>query len=419
MENRQSSPSTRRASPRHSMQRQRSNSFPIVEALGCSTPEALLILAEGRAAVRNPRARRTQSVDDEVNRLFNPQDHIKFLEGLAALPTPQDQPSPFDPKYSLHSRVPSDATDHSTSTVVPHVNDGEPRNLSPTLGDYSANLAAFIKNQLKSIPTYQSNHRPTSSLSPRSCPDLSFPMRTPPSPNPSGRRQAEGPKAIEIPPVRPPMKSQFSAWSSTDDETDDEALPLPEYALPTSASNSKGSKYTPSILGYYETSHNNSSFLFSSTPLEEESEPTTAKAFKFPDPSALPHSSPDEQDHDDDDDDDDAAHEHDYPSSSCPSQPQLTSTSAPSYTSSSVSSSSYFDCRRPVAITPQMKERVIVAVTPPHPHNKRLTAVSPWEGNAFSNVHDVYVESQHRVNVDGMSFDMLRDLNVSSRLTPC
>ena len=171
MENRQSSPSPRRASPRHSMQRQRSNSFPIVEALGCSTPEALLILAEGRAAVRKRRARRNQSVDDEVNRLFNPQDHIKFLEGLAALPTPQDQPSPFDPKYSLHSRVPSDATDHSTSTVVPHVNDGEPRNLSPTLGDYSANLAAFIKNQLKSIPTYQSNHRPTSSLSPRSCPD--------------------------------------------------------------------------------------------------------------------------------------------------------------------------------------------------------------------------------------------------------
>jgi hypothetical protein len=211
------------------------------------------------------------------------------------------------------------------------------------------------------------------------------------------------------------MKSQFSAWSSTDDETDDEALPLPEYALPTSACNSKGSKYTPSILGYYETSHNNSSFLFSSTPLEEESEPTTAKAFKFPDPSALPRSSPDEQNHDDDD----AAHEQDYPSSSCPSQPQLTSTSAPSYTSSSVSSSSYFDCKRPVAITPQMKERVIAAVTPPHPHNKRLTAVSPWEGNAFSNVHDVYVESQHRVNVDGMSFDMLRDLNVSSRLTPC
>jgi hypothetical protein len=66
-----------------------------------------------------------------------------------------------------------------------------------------------------------------------------------------------------------------------------------------------------------------------------------------------------------------------------------------------------------------MKERVIAAVTPPHPHNKRLTAVSPWEGNAFSNVHNVYVESQHRVNVDGMSFDMLRDLNVSSRLTPC
>lgn len=410
MDSHHSSPSPRRASPRHSMQRQRSNSFPIVEALGCSTPEALLILAEGRAAVRKRRARRNQSVDDEVNRLFNPQDHLKFLEGLAALPTPQDQPSPFDAKWS-HSRMPSDATDNSTSTVVAHVNDGEPRNMSPTLGDYSANLAAFIKNQLKSIPTYQSNHRPTSSLSPRSCPDLSFP-RVPTSPNPNARRQTDGPKAIEIPPVRPPMKSQFSAWSSTDDDTDDEALPLPEYTFSSEQGpNSKGSNFTPSILGYYETSHHNSSFLFSSTPLEEESEPTTAKAFKFPDPSALPRSSPEEEH----DDDEDVA---DYPSSSCPSQPQLTSTSAPSYTSSSVSSSSYFDCKR-LAITPQMKQAVIAAVTPPHPHNKRLTAVSPWEGNAFSNVHDVYVESQQRVNVDGMSFDMLRDLNVSSRLTPC
>jgi hypothetical protein len=411
MDSRTSSPSPRRASPRHSMQRQRSNSFPIVDALGCSTPEALLILAEGRAAVRKRRARRNQSVDDEVNRLFNPQDHLKFLESLAALPTPQDEPSPFDAKWT-HSRMPSDATDHSTSTVVPHVNDGEPRNLSPTLGDYSANLAAFIKNQLKSIPTYQSDHRATSSLSPRSCPDLSFP-RVPSSPNPSARRQAEGPKAIAIPPVRPPMKSQFSAWSSTDDETDDEALPLPEYIFSNEhGPNSKGSNFTPSILGYYETSHN-SSFLFSSTPLEEASEPTTAKAFKFPDPSALPRSSP-EQEHDDEEDEDDVA---DYPSSSCPSQPQLTSTSAPSYTSSSVSSSSYFDCKR-LVITPQMKQRVIAAVTPPHPH-KRLTAVSPWEGNAFSDVHDVYVESQHRVNVDGLSFDMLRDMNVSSRLTPC
>jgi hypothetical protein len=406
MENRQSSPSPRVENPRRSIQRQRSNSFPTVEALGCSTPEAHLILAEGRAAVRKRRARRNQSVNDEAIPAFNPRDHMKFLEGLAALATPQERPDPFGAK-SCHARMPSDATDHSSSTVVPQVQDSEPRNLSPTLGDYSATLARFIKDQLKTIPTYQSNDESTSPLSPRSCPDLSFPTRRSHSPNQTVRRPAEAPKVIDIPPVRPPMKSQFSAWSSTDDDTDDEVLPLPEFALPTKDPMSKGSNYTPSVLGYYETSHNNGSFLFSSTPQEDESELDTAKAFTFPDPSALPSPSPD--DHQDDDD---------YPSS-CPSYPQLTTLSAPSYTSSSASSSSYFECKRPTAITPHMKDRIIAAVTPPHLNSKRLTAISPWEGGALASVHDVYIESQQRVHVDGMTFDMLRDLHVPNRLTPC
>ena len=388
------------------MHRQRSNSFPIVDAFGCTTPEALLILAEGRAAVRKRRARRNQSVNDEVVSPFNPRDHVKFLEQLASMATPQEQANPFESKQT-HSRMPSDATDTSTSTVVPNDEGGQVRNVSPTLGDYSANLAQFIKNQLKSIPTYQPNPESTSPLSPRSCPDLSFPNRTSQSPNPSVRRPVDAPRVIDIPPVRPPMKSQFSAWSSTDEDTDDESLPLPEYAFSLRDPISNGSNHTPSVLGYYETSHNNSSFLFSSTPLEE-SEPDTAKTFRFPDQSALPSTSPEQRDYDD------------YPSS-CPSQPQLTSlsaTSAPSITSSR-SSSSYFDCKRPTAITPHMKERVIAAVTPPHVRNKRLTAISPWEGGALANVHDVYVESHQRVNVDGMSFDMLRDFHVPTRLTPC
>jgi hypothetical protein len=172
---------------------------------------------------------------------------------------------------------------------------------------------------------------------------------------------------------------------------------------------SKGSNYTPSVLGYYETCHNNSSFLFSSTPLGEESEPDTAKAFRFPDTSALPDSTAEPLDDGEDDD---------YPSSSF-SHPQPTTWSAPSYTSSSGSSSSYFDCKRATAITPHMKDRVIAAVTPPHLQRKRLTAISPWEGGALANVHDVFIESQQRVQVDGMSFDMLREFNVPNRLTPC
>jgi hypothetical protein len=402
MENRQFLPSPRAGSLRHSMQRQRSNSFPIVEALGCSTPEAHLILAEGRAAVRKRRARRNQSALEAMP-VFDPRDHVKFLEGLATLATPQERPDPFGAR-SCHARMPSDATDHSSSTVVPQVQeDGEPRNLSPTLGDYSANLAQFIKSQLKSIPTYQSDNDPTSPLSPRSCPDLSFPSRRSQSPNQTVRRPVKAPKVIDMPPVRPPMKSQFSAWSSTDDDTDNEALPLPEFALSTKDPMSKGSNYTPSVLGYYETSHNNGSFLFPSTPLEEELETNTAKAFKFPEHSVIPSPSPDDSD---------------YPSS-CPPYPQLSTSSAPSYASSSASSLSYFECKRPTAITPHMKDRIIAAVTPPHLKSKRLTAISPWEGGPLANVHNVYVESQQRVHVDGMSFDMLRDLNMPNRLTPC
>jgi hypothetical protein len=398
MEQRQASRSQRTESPRRSMQRQRSNSFPVVEALGCSTPEAHLILAEGRAAVRKRRARRNQSLNDEAIPAFDPRDHMKFLEGLAALATPQERSDPFGAR-TCHARMPSDATDHSSSTVVPQVEDDEPRNLSPTLGDYSANLAQFIKNQLKSIPTYQSDNDTTSPLSPRSCPDLSFPTKRSQSPNQTVRWPVEAPKVIDIPPVRPPMKSQFSAWSSTDDDTDDEALPLPEFALSTKEPMSKGSNYTPSVLGYYETSHTNGSFLFSSSPLARESKLDTAKAFKFPSHSVIPSPSPDDDD-------------------SYSSQPQLTTSSAPSY-ASSASSPSYFECKRPTAITAHMKDRIIAAVTPPHLKSKRLTATSPWEGGVLANVHDVYIESQQRVHVDGMTFDMLGDFTISNRLTPC
>jgi hypothetical protein len=280
------------------------------------------------------------------------------------------------------------------------------RNISPTLGNYSATLAEFTKNQLKSIPTYQSGANSASSLSPRSCPDLSFPR----SPCPSVRRPVEKPRVIEIPPIRPPVKSQFSAWSSTDEDTDDESHALPEHAVSLEDTFSSNSSHTPSVLGYYETSGpgNCSSFLFSSTPLEDQAELDSAKSFTFPDQSALPSSSPNQPEYDD------------YPSS-CPPHPQLTSlsaTSAPSFTSSSVSLS-YFDCKRPTAITPHMKERVIAAVTPPHLRSKRLSAMSPWDGSALGSSHDVYVESHQRVTVDGMSFDMLRDMNVSTRVTPC
>jgi hypothetical protein len=405
MEYRNSSPSRRSGSPRPSTQRQRSNSFPIVQALGCSTPEAQLILAEGRAAVRKRRARgrRNRSFDDEDTvTTFRPQDHLKYLDSAVGLAWTIEKPVLSEAR-SCHARISSNVTDRSTSTVVALSRDTEVRDsASPTspLGNYSAHLAQFIKAQLKSIPTYQSEHDFVTTLSPRSCPEFSFPLGTPPlSPNKSIRRPVEAPKAIDIPPVRPPIgRSAFSAWSSTeeDDEVDEDAPSLPDMDQYTMDALYKASTYTPSVLGYYEAS-NNASFLFSSTPAENAEGPDTAEGHNFPVQAPPPGSA-----------------------SSSLSRPQLSSLSAPSHSSSSASASSYFDCKRPSAIGLEMKGRIIAALTPPHPYGKTISAISPWEGGAIANVHDVYIESQQRVHVDGMSFDMLRDFIAPGRVsTPC
>lgn len=365
-----------------------------------------MMLAEGKAAVRNRRrGRLNRPVNEEPNATtFDPRNHLKYLDSSYQ---ESDSPWPQTAKFS-HSRHPSDATDKSTSTIVAPTRDGESTSngASSPLGDYSANLASFIKAQLKSIPTYTSSPDHTS---PRSCPDLSFQLRTPPqSPNKVARRPLEAPKVISIPPVRPPMQSAFSAWSSTDESEDDDMPALPEVDQYTQTTNSKTSnRSTPSVLGYYAQS--NASFLFSSTPGEDV--PHIAKDFQFPCPPTLlssstgPHSPP----HHDD---------ADYYPSSHSSRPQLTSSSEPSISSSSASASSYFEYKRPVStlFPPHMKDRIIAAVTPPN--GKMLTAVSPFEGSALSNVHDVFIESQHRVHVDGMSFDMLRDFIVpTSRIS--
>jgi hypothetical protein len=71
-----------------------------------------------------------------------------------------------------------------------------------------------------------------------------------------------------------------------------------------------------------------------------------------------------------------------------------------------------------LSFAPHLKERIIAAVTPPK--GRVLTAVSPFDGAALASVHDLVVESQQRVHIDGMSFDMLRDFIAPSRVTtPC
>ncbi|KAF1929464.1 uncharacterized protein M421DRAFT_419991 [Didymella exigua CBS 183.55] len=395
MEHRHSSPSPRGKSLRPSAHRKRSNSVPFVEALGCSTSEARLMVAEGRAAVRNRRRGRQNRLVMGGNKPFDPRDHLKYLDSSYQ---EHDLSRPQTAKVN-HSRHPSDATDKSSSTIVAASRDGESagNGASGPLGNYSANLASFIKAQLKSIPTYTPS---PNQISPRSCPDFSFQLRTPPqSPNKVARKPVEAPRVISIPPVRPPMQSAFSAWSSTDESEDDDLPALPEIYQYTQAAVSKSTSNcsTPSVLGYYAGP--NDSFLFTSTPSEE---PHTAKGFQFHNAPALmtgPYSPP----HDDDPD---------YYVSSYSSQPQLMSSSEPSISSSSASPASYFEYKRPISslFPSDMKDRIIAAVTPIK--GKMLTAISPFEGAALSNVHDVFIESQTRVHVDGMSFDLLRDFVV-------
>ncbi|KAL1606784.1 hypothetical protein SLS60_004191 [Paraconiothyrium brasiliense] len=405
MDKRHSSPSSRARSPRPRTQRKRSNSFPISDALGCSTPEAELILAEGRAALRSRLADRQRGRSRrEYIQTFNPKDHIGHLvqHSVASEATDQDV-SPPGSKPARHARIPSDATDRSTSTIVaPNQPRLQESYSNPTLtigpiGDYSAQLAKFIKSQLNSIPTYTPGE---TSISPKSCPDLSFArspsLRSPalsPAKPVSMKRHVGAPSLIEIPSIRPPARSAFSAWSSTDDEADDEAPPVPDTE---DIQEAPKASYTPSVLRYYEQT-DDSTFLFSSTPTgdDEEDKPDIGKAFSFP---AIPAPSETRVEPS-------STRDEDYPSSDLSRLSLLSSSSAPSL--SSISTGSYFEHKTPLSQVPDLKNRIIAAVTPPL--NKVIPAISPFEGADLANVHDILVQSQRSVLVDGMSFDMVRD----------
>jgi hypothetical protein len=381
-------------------------------------------MAEGRAAVRSrhapPRRGRQGPLPRDETDIYRPRDHLKYLN--YGSPPVQDIVEEPVTTSIRHTRIPSDRTDVTViGPTQPHVEGSPPVGEVPgsPLEDYSATLAKFIRQQLSSIPTYQKARTTTI---PRSCPDLAPQPKTPPqSPTKPTRRPIGIHSIVELPPIRPPLQSAFSAWSSTDDDTDDgenenEVPPLPTFD--TSGSASRGSNYSPSILRFYENS-NESSFLFTSTPLEEEAlvdeeedDPLTAKGVSFPNQSELPGTSSPAHS---------VAQHDDYPSSAISPRPQLSSSSAPSL--SSISTASYFDCKRPISLAPNMRARIIAAVTPNH-NGKIITAISPFEGDTLTNVHHILVESQHRLHVDGMSFDMLQNFKLPEEgmmrvPTPC
>ena len=163
--------------------------------------------------------------------------------------------------------------------------------------------------------------------------------------------------------------------------------------------------YTPSVLGYYEQP-NDSTFLFPSTPNVEEEDPDTAKGTSFPNNSKLPGMS---------DGFTDSVHEEDYPSSDFSRLSLVTSSSAPSMSSNSTGS--YFEFSMPFSQKDDIQDK-------PMPSRKIIPAISPFEGSAFSHVHDIFVQSEQRVLVDGMSFDMVRDFTMPASgtravQTPC
>jgi hypothetical protein len=418
MEKRHSSPAPRAVSPRPSTYRQRSNSLPMVEALGCSTPEAQLLLAEGRAAIRsrnNTRRGRRYQTENSQAMTLRPQDHLKYLEVSTKEVVEGDKSSASDITPTQHARIPSDK---SVSTVIPSPTSATLRSDppkspgSPTspLDNYSANLADFIKSQLKSIPSFQTSNYP------HSCPDLNVTPRIPPqSPKKNSRKPIDTPDTIEIPSVRPPLRSAFSAWSSTDDEIEDEIFP----ELPTDRPRTepKTRIYTPSILRYYESNYA-SSFLFSTTPLEGEKQHPNAQGFMFPNREQPAKSS--EADLLRSEDYINADTDGDFPPSPPSSRPPLGSSSVPSL--SSTSTASYFECKRPTSIAPHIRDRLIAAVSPYQDKSQIVSVMSPFEGKGMSGVHNLYVESQSRVHVDGISFDLVHDFSFPQMQrvpTPC
>ncbi|KAF2277624.1 uncharacterized protein EI97DRAFT_299502 [Westerdykella ornata] len=399
MDKRHSSPSPSAPSPRPRAFRNRSNSLPIVEALGCSTPEAELILAEGRAAVRSryathrPRDRRALPNAESVT-AFRPQDHLQHLNETQPVMEVMESSRTDDDYTSHHTRSPSQGTDRTSSTITPTATAFAESAKSPIspLWNYSANLARFVQAQLDAITSYD----PISTC--HSVSEHSAKAERSQTRISTDRRSLEGPGVLEIPPVRPPLRSAFSAWSSSDDDTEDEAQEESELQLSKSFSKDSNTPY--SILRYYEHG-SGSSFLLTPTPLEEEEqqaqqEPNvqSSSSIEGKAPTTAINSEPD------------------CDSTVSSHHPILTTSStAPSV--SSISTPSYFDgkCSRALPVPRRIKDRLLASVSPYRAGGKIkvLAAASSFEGGALANVHDGSIEPRTKVLVDGLSFDLMRN----------
>jgi len=187
------------------------------------------------------------------------------------------------------------------------------------------------------------------------------------------------------------LRSTFSAWSTPGDssafeeDTDDE-IPVPsetdksKHARMTSSS-------TPSILEFYQTSAQDSSFLLPETPADENEE-------------------------------DDKADTHSLSS-------EAPSTIKPGSISRSVSSSTTGTHAEEPKHTPDQAlnapEKRSPAKREPSYFRKAtspfktLMAISPYEGQALTRVYDMQVHGTKRIVTEGMAFDLFRELKIPVR----
>ena len=418
-----SSPPAYLATLRPHLPRQRSNSLPLIEALGCSSAEASILLAEGTTASVRRRGttwrsnhRRTATYTPplstpspaaSVSACLTP---AAVAEAVMAL-RPQHHARYLDPAYYTQSQhqhhllppTPSTFTSTSTPSLCSDATATSPASAASA---YSAQLAQFTKARLASIPSCPKSDL---LLSPtRTDPSCLLPavgVSSPLSPSAhartdsslsASRRPAASdlPPLGDLPPPRPPLRSAFSAWSSTDGgDADADA-----------SSDADADVDTPALIRYVRGP---GSFLLSTTPPASEygdSDGTAADSNAAPVEAAAGASasgtprSPFT-----------TLHLTPPPANSPPPSPASSLTLAPA---------SYFDHKRSPHHVPRL------GLTSPLSQQrggdqraaKLLAALSPLEGAGTTlsphMVHAVLVQSPTRVVVEGLAFDLVREMHL-------
>ncbi|OCK85400.1 hypothetical protein K432DRAFT_40045 [Lepidopterella palustris CBS 459.81] len=361
--------------PRPRSQRERTNSFPISEALECTATEAAIMFAAEKAAMNrrqyqpDKRQRRRPQSADEARSVH--QVHRAKAEANDLLEQDQaksSQNTSFNSELQSSNQTPQGKKNTAnTSGQLSESNHALPFPKTSPLHTYSANLTKFIQSRLNSISSYQ-----------RLCSDPSISLR---QSHPLPQHVSQADELHEITDKylhRPPLCSTFSVWSSPDEnstweDNNEELLPSVGTADPAK-DQMQTITSTDSILAFYEGS-NSPSFLFPATPIDSEGKENAPSPPSLGPPSTI--------------------------------KDITRSASATSRPSNPKRSPSYLEARSR-SLTPQSYFHPSILPL------KTFTAISPYEGNALTHVYDILVEAPNRVVVEGLAFELLRELKIPS-----